>query len=492
MPATRRGRPQGMQFTVIVRTLGALFLFFSTTLLLPIGAAWFYGDGELGHFVAVFGAALAAGVALWFPFARAPSVIRKRDGFVIVALMWTAMSVIGSVPLMLALDMGFVDALFEAASGFTTTGSTVIVGLDELPRSLLLYRQEMQWLGGIGVVVLAIALLPTLGIGGMQLYKAEMPGPFKDERMSPRIARTAKNVCIVYTVLTIICAVSFWLAGMTPFDAFAHSLSTISTGGYSTHDASLAHFDSAAIEAVAIAFMLVGGISFSLHFLAWRSLQLETYLRDSQVKGFLSIVAALIAIVAAVLYLTGEQATGLGALRFAAFEVVAVITSTGFGIADFSLWPLALPALLIFSSFIGGCAGSSAGGIKVIRFVILAKQSAVHIHKLIHPQALRPIRVDGRVVPPAVIEGIWGFFMIYVAVFAVLMILLMLDGMDQVTAFGAVATCLNNLGPGLGDVAANFVGVSATGKLLLIAAMLLGRLEIFTFLVLVTPAFWRR
>jgi trk system potassium uptake protein TrkH len=492
MPATLTAGAQGMQLTVIVRTLGALFLFFSTTLLLPIGASWFLGDGELGHFLAVFAAALAIGAALWFPLARSPSVIRKRDGFVIVALMWTAMSVIGSVPLILALDIGLVDALFESASGFTTTGSTVIVGLDDLPPSLLLYRQEMQWLGGIGVVVLAIALLPTLGIGGMQLYKAEMPGPFKDERMSPRIARTAKSLCIVYAVLTIICAVSFWFAGMTPFDALAHSLSTISTGGYSTHDASFAYFDSAAIEVVAIVFMLIGGISFGLHFLAWQTLRFNTYLHDSQVRAFVSIVTALIALVAAVLYLTGDQETPLGALRYAAFEVVAVITSTGFGIADFSLWPLALPVLLIFSSFVGGCAGSSAGGIKVIRFVIFAKQSGVHIQKLIHPQALRPIRVDGRVVPPAVIEGIWGFFMIYIAVFAVLMILLMLGGMDQVTAFGAVATCLNNLGPGLGDVAGNFVAVSDTGKLLLIAAMLLGRLEIFTFLVLITPAFWRR
>ena len=459
MPATSRSRRKGMHFTVIVRTLGVLFLLFSTTLLPPIGVSWFYGDGELGHFLAVFGAALAMGSALWFPFARSQSVIRRRDGFVIVALMWTAMSMIGSAPLMLALDIGFADALFESASGFTTTGSTVIVGLDELPPSLLLYRQETQWLGGIGVVVLAIALLPILGIGGMQLYMAEMPGPFKDERMSPRIARTAKIICMVYVMLTGICAVSYWLAGMTPFDAIAHSLTTIATGGYSTHDASFAYFDSATIEAVAIAFMLVGGISFSLHFVAWRTLQIDSYVRDSQVRAFLSIIAVLIVFATAVLYLTGEKESVLAALRVAAFQVVAVITSTGYGLEDFSLWPLALPVLLIFSSFIGGCAGSSAGGIKVIRFVILGKQSGVHIQKLIHPQALRPIRVDGRVVPAAVVEGIWSFFMIYIAVFAVLMLLLMLDGMDQITAFGAVATCLNNLGPGLGEVAANFVCV---------------------------------
>jgi trk system potassium uptake protein TrkH len=484
-------RGKGMHSSAVLPALGVLLLLFGATLVLPIAVSAFYADGELGNFVTVLVIALASGAALWFPFARRRAVIRVRDGFMIVALMWTVTSLLGSLPFLLSLDIGFADAWFEAASGFTTTGSSVLVGLDTLPPSLLLYRQQIQWLGGIGVVVLAIALLPTLGIGGMQLYKAEMPGVFKDERMSPRIARTAKNVCVVYVVLTALCAACFWLAGMTPFDAFAHSMSTLSTGGYSTHDASFAYFASPAIEAVAIVFMLIGAISFSLHFVAWRTLKFDSYVRDSQTRAFIAIVAALVVVVAAVLYQTGARPEPLEALRYAAFEVVTVITSTGYGIDDFSLWPLALPVLLIFSSFIGGCAGSSAGGIKVIRFVILGKQSAVHIQKLIHPQAIRPIRVDGRVVPAEVIEGVWGFFMIYVAVFAALMTLLMLGGMDQVTAFGAVATCLNNLGPGLGDVATTFVSVSGYGKYLLTVAMLLGRLEIFTFLVLLTPQFWR-
>ena len=480
-----------MQFSVIVRTLGVLFLLFGASLLLPIATSAFYGDGELPTFLLVFVIAVAIGAALWFPFARQRSTIHTRDGFMIVALMWTAMSVLGSIPLMLSLDIGFADALFESASGFTTTGSTVLVGLDALPPSLLLFRQQTQWLGGVGVVVLAIALLPALGIGGMQLYRAEIPGAFKDERMPPRIARTAMSVCVVYAVLTIMCALGFWLAGMTPFDAFAHSMSTLATGGYSTHDASFAYFASPAIEAVAIVFMLVGSISFSLHFIAWRTFRFGSYVRDNQTRAFVSIVVILTLVVAAVLYLTGSRQNPLEALRFAAFEVVAVITTTGYAIDDFSIWPLALPALLIFSSFIGGCAGSSAGGIKVIRFVVLGKQTGVHLQKLIHPHAVRPIRVDGRVVPDEVIDSIWGFFMIYVAVFAVLMVLLMLGGMDQVTAFGAVAACINNLGPGLGEVATSFAGASDYGKYLLVAAMLLGRLEIFTLLVLFTPQFWR-
>jgi trk system potassium uptake protein TrkH len=480
-----------MQFSVIVRTLGVLFFVFGASLLLPIATSALYSDGQLSAFLLVFVLALAIGSALWFPFARERNTIRNRDGFVIVALMWTAMSVLGSVPFLFALDITFVDALFESASGYTTTGATVLVGIDALPPSLLIYRQLIQWLGGVGVVVLAIALLPALGVGGMHLYRAELPGIFKDERMSPRIARVAMSVCIVYAILTIMCAVAYALAGMTPFDAFAHSLSTLSTSGFSTHDASFAFFADPMIEAISIVFMLIGSISFTLHFIAWRTLKFGSYARDGQTRAFLGTVALIVVIVSAVLYVTGTHATPIEALRYGAFEVVAVITTTGYAIEDYSVWPLALPVLLIFASFVGGCTGSSAGGIKVIRFVILGKQLGAHIRKLVHPQAIHPIRVDRRVVPDEVIEGVWGFAVIYVAVFAVLMMLLMLDGMDQVTAFGAVAACLNNLGPGLGDVAANYVGISDYGKYVLVVAMLMGRLEIFTFLVLFTPQFWR-
>jgi len=406
--------------------------------------------------------------------------------------MWTAMSLLGSVPFVLALDMSFVDALFEAASGYTTTGATVMTGLDSLPHSILLYRQEIQWLGGIGVIVLAIALLPMLGIGGMQLYKAETPGPFKDERMTPRIARTAKSICLIYVMLTAVCGLAYWLAGMSAFDAVAHALSTLSTGGYSTHDASLAYFQSQAIESIAIVFMLVGGISFNVHFTAWRTLKLQHYAHDEQVRTFFWIVAALIVVVGLLLLSTQTAGSALEATRIAVFEVVSVITSTGFSVVDFSLWPLALPVIMIFSSFIGGCAGSTAGGMKVMRFIILGKQAHTHLRKLIHPQSVNPVRIGGRVVEPSIIDGVWGFFTIYVAVFAAFMIALMLDGMDQVTAFGAVATALNNLGPGLGDVAVTFADTSAGSKILLVFAMVFGRLEIFTLLVLFTPGFWRR
>jgi trk system potassium uptake protein len=481
-----------MRLSVILRTLGVLFLLFSTTLLPPIAISFLYGDGEAGRFSVAFAIALLAGLLFWLPLHKRPANIRSRDGFLIVTLMWTAMSLLGAVPFMLALDASFADAFFESASGYTTTGATVFVGLDEMSPSILFYRQEIQWLGGIGVIVLAIALLPMLGVGGMQLYKAETPGPFKDERLTPRITRTARNVCGLYILLTAICAVLYWLAGMTVFDAISHSFSTLATGGFSPHDDSIAYFNSPAIEAIAIVFMLIGGISFNAHFLAWRTLQLQRYGQDTQTVAFLSTAFAASIAATLVLTATGTYENVFQSLRYAAFEVVTVITTTGFTIADFSLWPLALPVLMIFLSFVGGCAGSTSGGMKVIRFVVLGKQAAVHIHKLIHPQAVRRIKVDGQVVPDSVVESIGGFFALYVAVFAGFMMVAMMDGMDQVTAFGAVATSINNTGPGLGTVAITFSEVSAHSKIVFAFAMLIGRLEIFAFLVLLAPAFWRR
>jgi trk system potassium uptake protein TrkH len=480
-----------MHFGVVLRTLGVLFLLFSTTLVPPMGISLFYADGQFVHFSTTFAVALALGLVLWLPLYGRPYTIRTRDGFGIVALMWATMSLLGTLPFMLVLGMSFPDALFEATSGYTTTGSTVIIGLDELPRSILLYRQEIQWVGGIGVIVLAVALMPMLGIGGMQLYKAETPGPVKDERLTPRIAQTARTLCVVYTGMTALCALSYWLAGMSLFDAIAHSMSTLATAGFSTHDLSMAYFDSFAIECVAIVFMLAGGISFNVHYVVWKNLAIRRYAQDDQVRAFLLSAVALTVLVAGLLFWSGTRADPIAALRLGLFEAVSVITSTGYALDDFALWPMALPVILIFAGFMGGCAGSTASGMKVIRFQILAKQASVHVHKLIHARSIRPIRINQRVVPETVIEGIWGFFTIYVAIFGVLMILLMMNGIDQVTAFGAVASTLNNLGPGLGEVGVTFTELGSAPKLLLSFAMLLGRLEIFTLLVLITPSFWR-
>ena len=481
-----------MRLSVILRTLGVLFLLFSTTLLPPIAISFFYGDGEAGRFSIAFAIALFAGLAFWLPYHKRAVHIRSRDGFLIVTLMWTAMSLLGAVPFMLALDASFADAFFESASGYTTTGATVFVGLDEMSPSILFYRQEIQWLGGIGVIVLAIALLPMLGIGGMQLYKAETPGPFKDERLTPRITRTARNVCGLYVLLTAICAVLYWLSGMNGFDAISHSFSTLATGGFSPHDDSIAFFDSPAIEGIAIVFMLIGGISFNAHFIAWRTLQLQRYGQDTQTVAFLSTVAVATIAATLVLAVTGTYDTaaagpalcglrgrhrdhdhGLHARRFFALAARAARAD------DLPELPRRLRGLDV---------GRHQGDP-----VRRARQAGRGAYPQADPPAGRAAdqgrragraglgRRERRRFLRALRGGVRRFMM-----------LAMMDGMDQVTAFGAVATCINNTGPGLGTVAITFSEVSPQSKIVFAFAMLIGRLEIFTFLVLLAPAFWRR
>ncbi|MGE0079942.1 MAG: TrkH family potassium uptake protein [Thiohalomonadaceae bacterium] len=481
-----------MQLTIILRTLGILLVLFSASLLLPVLISAFYDDGELFHFAATLWVSLVAGLALWLPFRRCQRSLRNRDGFVIVGMFWLVMSLVTAVPFAVGLGMSPAWAVFEAVSAFTTTGATVIVGLDQLPRSILFYRQQLQWLGGIGVVVTAVALLPMMGVGGMQLVRAEISGPMKEEKLTPRINHTAKALWKVYGVLTLACALAYWLAGMDLFDAVAHSFSTVSTAGFSTHDASLGHFNSPVIEAIAMVFMLAGAINFALHFTAWQHLTVRGYLRNAEVRVFLGVVAVLILITTAVLVTEGRYPEPLHALRYAAFQVVSVVTTSGFNTDDFSLWPSMLPVLLIFSSFMAGCAGSTSGGMKTIRYIVLFKQGLLEISSLIHPNLVRPLKIDNRVVPPRVIQAVWGFFAAYIASFALIMLALMMLGLDQVTAFGAVAASINNLGLGLGQVSANFTAMPDAGLWILSFAMLLGRLEIFTLLVLLTPGFWRR
>jgi trk system potassium uptake protein TrkH len=382
------------------------------------------------------------------------------------------------------------SAIFEAASGFTTTGATAIVGIDYLPKSLLLYRQQLQWLGGIGVVVAAIALMPMLGIGGMQLMKAETTGPAKSDKMHPRIKHTAQALWRLYLFLTIACALCFWLAGMPAFDSIAHSFATVSTGGYAIYDASFTQYQSPAIEVVAIVFMLLGSLNFALHFRAWSQLSFKPYTSNSEARAFLATVLALSVFIAAVLVLETDQTLG-HALRISIFQVVSVITTTGFVTDDFSLWPTLVPVLLIFISFIGGCAGSTAGGMKVIRFQIMTRQAGIEMQRLIHPRLVRPLRIGTDIINDSVVRAVWAFFTVYTFVFVVLMLAMMWFGLDQVSAFSAVATCINNLGPGLGEVAWNFHTVSDPIKYIGAFACILGRLEVLTIFLLFTPDFWR-
>ena len=483
-----------MQAAAIQRILGLLLMIFSGTLLPPILISLLYRDGALHAFIDALLIILTSGFLLWLPARKHRRELRLRDGFLVVVLFWTVLGLVGAVPFMLAHHphMSFTDAVFESFSGLTTTGATVITGIDDLPRSILFYRQELQWLGGMGIIVLAVAVLPMLGIGGMQLFRAETPGPIKDNKLTPRITETAKALWILYLGLTIACALAYWHAGMGPFDALAHSFSTVAIGGFSTHDASIGHFENPAIEFVAIVFMFLSGINFALHFMAWRQLDPRPYLQDSEFRTYVLLLG--MAALVTVLYLihTGTYDSAYDAFHHGLFQVVSIGTTTGFTTTSYHVWPGFLPVLLLFASFIGGCAGSTGGGMKVIRFLLLIKQGAREITRLVHPNAMVPVKINRQPVNDRIIDAVWGFFATYVACFALMMLALMATGLDQITAFSAVAACINNLGPGLGEVALHYRDINDAAKWILTLAMLLGRLEIFTLLVLISPVFWRR
>ena len=482
-----------MQLIVIQRILGILLVVFSFTMLPPAFIGLIYNDLSIIPFIKGFFLLLLIGVFLWFPARNRKRELRLREGFLVVVLFWVVLGVSGAAPLIFSneLQISLADAVFESISGLTTTGATVITGLDDLPKSILFYRQQLQWLGGMGIIVLAVAILPLLGIGGIQLYRAETPGPVKDSKLTPRIKGTAKLLWIIYVTFTLLCAVAYYLAGMDIFDAICHSFSTIAIGGFSTHDASMGYFSNHLVELVAVVFMLLSAANFSLHFLAWRSLSLKSYQMDSEFKMYGLIMVVLTVITVSYLYFMNVY--GFSESFFLAiFQVVSIATTTGFTTANYSHWPTFLPILLIFASFIGGCAGSTGGGMKVIRFLLLFKQGWREVTRLVHPNARIVIKLNKKSVERGVVQAVWGFFSIYIAIFVIFMLLLMATGMDQVSAFSAVAATLNNLGPGLGDVAANFKEVNDFTKWLLCLAMLMGRLEIFTLLVVLTPMFWRK
>lgn len=476
-------------FAALLKVLGLLATVFGLTLLPPAVASQAFGDGQVVPFLAIAACSITSGGILLVLAPREKVPLPARGGFLIVATSWVVISLFGSVPFVIIGQFDPITAFFESASGFTTTGATALTHFEHLPRSLLLYRQEIQWLGGIGVVIAAIALLPMLGIGGMQLMKAESTGPAKSDKLRPRLKHTAQALWLLYLLLTAGCALAYWFAGMSAFDAVAHSLTTVSTGGYSIYEQSLGYFQSPAIEMVAVIFMLLGAVNFALHFRAWTQKNLRTYLASSEFRTFIASVFLITVFTA--LVLTAEDYTAAPtAIRLALFETVSVITSTGYGIDDFSKWPALLPVLLIFVSFVGGCAGSTAGGMKVIRFSIMFRQAFIEVTRLIHPRLVRPLRVGGEIIDDSIVRGVWAFFTIYAFVFVVLMLLMMWLGLDQVTAFAAVATCINNLGPGLGEVTASFASVSGGIKLLGAFACILGRLEVLTIFVLFTPGFW--
>jgi trk system potassium uptake protein TrkH len=483
-----------MHLAVVQRILGVLLMLFSSTMLLPMVVSLWYQDGAVLSFATALAATFLAGALCWFPVRRQKQELRLRDGFMVVVMFWTVLGLTGAFPFMLAEHphMSLTDAVFESVSGLTTTGATVIVGLDELPRSILFYRQQLQWLGGMGIIVLAVAVLPMLGIGGMQLYRAETPGPMKDTKLTPRITETAKALWYIYLGLTVACGLAYWAAGMTPFDAIGHAFSTVAIGGFSTHDASIGFFDSTLIEMIAVVFLLLSGANFALHFVAWRGRNPALYFKDAEFRYYLALLVVVSIVVTLALHALHTYDDWGKAVARGVFQAVSIGTTAGFTTADYSQWPGFIAILLLFTSFVGGCAGSTGGGIKVIRFLLLIKQGVREIRRLIHPSAQIPIRLGDKIVEHRVVAAVWGFFALYVASFTLMYLALALTGLDLMTSFSAVAASINNLGPGLGSVGANYGALNDPAKWILCFAMLLGRLEIFTLLVLLTPAYWRK
>lgn len=483
-----------MHRQAVQQILGVLLMLFSLTMLPPVFVSAWYADGSAPAFVSGFLVTLLASLAIWAPVRRADRELRIRDGFLVVAGFWTLLGAFSAAPLLFAVDpkMTFTDAVFEAVSGLTTTGATVLIGLDTLPPAILYYRAQLHWLGGMGVVVLAVAVLPMLGVGGSQLYRAETTGAVKDTKLTPRITETAKALYLIYVILTVACALAYWLAGMSAFDAICHAFSTTATGGYSTHDASLAYFDSRLVDAVAIAFMALSGVNFTLHFSVWNSRRLTEYVHDPEARAYVAILLTVSLVIGLSLLLLGDAASPLGVFADALFHVVSVMTTTGFTTTGFNHWPGSLPVLMVFIMFIGGCGGSTAGGMKVMRWLLLYRQGVREVLRLIHPAAEIPVRLGATVVPQRVVDAVWGYFAVYVSLFVVLLLILVSTGVDQVTAFSALATSINNVGPGLGEVAITFASFKPVDKWVCVVAMLLGRLEIFTLFVLISPAFWRR
>ncbi|ASM48316.1 trk system potassium uptake protein TrkH [Pseudoalteromonas espejiana DSM 9414] len=482
-----------MQFRTIIKILGQLVALFSITMVPPAVVSLIYKDGGGVPFVLAFIFSVIIGLTAYYPNRHENGDLKAREGFLIVVLFWLVLGAFASLPLIFLQEpnLSMADAVFEAFSGLTTTGATVLTGIEYLPKSVLFYRQQLQWFGGMGIIVLAVAILPMLGVGGMQLYRAEIPGPVKDSKMTPRIADTAKHLWYIYVSLTVTCMLAYWAAGMEWFDAICHAFSTVAIGGFSTYDASIGHFDSPVINFICVFFLIIAAVNFSLHYAAVASRNIQVYIRDPEFKVFLLIQLALVVICFTVLSSNEIFADGDETLDQALFQAVSMSTTAGFATDNFSAWPLFLPILLIFSSFIGGCAGSTGGGMKVVRVFLLYLQGIRELNRLVHPRAIYSIKLGRKALPDKVVEAVWGFFSAYALVFIIIMLALMGTGMDNITAFSATAACLNNLGPGLGDVASHYGAITDGAKWLLTIAMVFGRLEIFTLLVLFTPTFWR-
>lgn len=485
-----------MQRTLtVLHALSMMLVVFSVAYLMPILTSIIYQDGTLIDFAMAMFGTLAAGMLGWLITRRYKGELSVRHGFLLVVVMWTAVPAFATLPLLLVIpNLSFTDAYFETMSGLTTTGATVLKGLDTMPQAINLWRHELNWLGGMGIIVLAVAILPLLGIGGRQLYKAETPGPMKDATLTPRITETARNLWLVYLSITIACIVSLKVAGMTWFDAVCHAFATMGLGGFSTHDASVGFFNSPAIEFVLIVFMLLAAMNFATHFLVWREKKLKLYLMDTE--GIATIVLVLASCVGIGYYLwwEGVYPSFWTALRHASFNLVSLATDCGFASEDFNKWPIFAPLWMLFLSCITASSGSTGGGIKMIRTLILFKQAGREFRKLLHPAAVNPMKIGGQVIPNNIVFSVLGFIFLYFMSVVTLTFALLISGLDFISAFSAIIACINNAGPGLGVVgpASNFGVLTDFQTWVCTLAMLIGRLEIFTLLIIFTPRFWQK
>ena len=483
-----------MQLSIVSKTIGLLLMVFSFAQVPPLVIDLIYSEGEFISFIYSFVLTVLGGLILWWPFKEVKKDFRLREGVLIVVCFWIVLSLFGTLPFLITdsiNNLSFSDAFFESMSGLTTTGATVLSQLDDLPKSILFYRQQLQWLGGMGIIVLAVAVLPLLGVGGMELYHAESSGIAKD-RLTPKLRNTAIDFWKIYLSSTLLCAVGYFLSGMSVFDAISHSFSTVAIGGFSTHDGSIGYFNSAAIESIAMIFMFLAGINFSLHFVAWNNRSLVDYIKDSEFKTYAMVLICSSIIVIAALSLNGEYDSANETLRHSLFQTISIATTTGFTSQNYSSWPAAIPVFLIMMSFIGACVGSTGGGIKVVRILVMFRLGMKEIHKFIRPNAQVSVKLNKSSINEKALVSVLGFFSLYAISFFIILMLLMFAGLDQVTAYSATAATMNNLGPGLGDVSQNYGSVGEAAKWILSFSMLIGRLEVLTIIAIFHRAFWRQ
>jgi len=478
-----------MHIKSVAWTLGILTVLFGLSMLIPAMVALYFNTGHTSHFIMAGSLTMLIGFIMQRSGHR-PKQMSHKDGFLIVALAWVVLSIFGAIPFWTTgTCASLLDGLFESTSGLTTTGATILIDLDHTAPSILVWRSMQEWLGGMGIIVLAVAVMPLLGVGGMQLFRAETPGPVKD-KLTARVTETAKALWYLYLGMTMVAAFSYWAAGMTLFDAANHAMTTIAIGGFSTHDASMGYYDSPWIRGLCVLFMLLAGINFTLHFAAIRrGFSLRTYFYDDEFRTYLKWLTVLIMIVGALTLFSHK-----GTWDEVIFNAVAVATTTGFAVSDYAQWPPGTSMLLLMAMFIGACAGSTGGGMKVVRVLLLFRQGMREIRRLIHPHAVIHVKINHQSIDGSIVQALWGFFVLYIVCFAMIAILLACTGVDILTSLSAAAACITNTGPGFGEVgpASTYASLPDTGKGILFFAMILGRLEIFTFFVLLVPEFWKK